>query len=151
MHPQFNLCTGAELATLVPASGTVFFSVNDRDKGEAVDIARDLSELKFHLIGTRGTAEALQEAGIRCEVIFKVNEGRPNLVDFVKNDEVDLIVNTPLGRDSRFDERAIRMAALQYNIPCITTLAAAQAMVKGIQALAEQDFRVRSLQEWHEA
>ena len=118
---------------------------------EADELARALKELKFHLIGTAGTARSLNEAGIACDAIYKVNEGRPNLVDYVKNNEVDLIINTPLGRESRFDERAIRMAALQYTIPCITTMAAAKAMVKGIQALSEQDFQVRSLQEWHGA
>jgi carbamoyl-phosphate synthase large subunit len=70
-------------------------------------------------------------------------------VDFVKNNEVDLVINTPLGRESRFDERAIRMASLEYNIPCITTLAAAEAMVRGIVALSEEDFTVRSVQEWY--
>ena len=78
-----------------------------------------------------------------------MNEGRPNLVDSVKNNEVDLVINTPLGQESRFDERAIRMASLQYNIPCITTLAAAQAMVRGIQAMNAEAFEVRSVQEWH--
>ncbi|MCP4873832.1 MAG: carbamoyl-phosphate synthase large subunit [Proteobacteria bacterium] len=135
----------------VPEGGTVFLSVNNDDKPAAVDLARRLARLKFHLIATAGTAKALEDAEIACQPIYKVNEGRPNLVDFVKNDEIDLIINTPLGRDSRFDERSIRMAALQYTIPCITTLAAAQAMVTGIEALSEQDFRVRSVQEWHEA
>ena len=135
----------------VPASGTVFLSVNNNDKAGAIALARRLKRLKFHLIATRGTAASLEEAGIGCDPIYKVNEGRPNLVDFVKNDEVDLIVNTPLGRDSRFDERAIRMAALQFNIPCLTTMAAAEAMVTGIEALSEQDFRVRSVQEWHDS
>jgi carbamoyl-phosphate synthase large subunit len=133
----------------VPEGGTVFLSVNDFDKPAVVDLARRLTRLKFHLIATAGTAAALEESDISCEPIYKVNEGRPNLVDYVKNDEIDLIINTPLGRESRFDERAIRMAALQYNIPCVTTLAAAQAMVTGIEALSEQDFRVRSVQEWH--
>jgi len=133
----------------VPEEGTVFLSVNDVDKAGAVDLARDLSRLNFHLIGTKGTAEALDAAGIPCQAIYKVNEGRPNLVDYVKNNEVDLVINTPLGRDSRFDERAIRMASLQYNIPCITTLAAAQAMVRGMVALSGEDFRVCSVQEWY--
>ena len=133
----------------VPVSGTVFFSVNDADKPEAIEIARQLERLKFHLLATAGTAAALSAAGISCQAIYKVNEGRPNLVDYVKNDEIDLIINTPHGRDSMFDERSIRMAALQYNIACITTLAAANAMVAGILARSEQDQRVRSVQEWH--
>ena len=134
----------------VPIEGTVFLSVNDQDKEGAVALARDLSRLNFHLIGTKGTATALDEAGIACQAIYKVNEGRPNLVDYVKNNEIDLVINTPLGQDSRFDERAIRMASLQYNIPCITTLAAAQAMVRGIVALDDEDFEVCSVQEWHD-
>jgi len=133
----------------VPTGGTVFLSVNDEDKQQVPSIAERLCDLGFHLIGTSGTAKSLQDAGIACQAIYKVNEGRPNLVDYVKNDEVDLIVNTPMGRTSRFDERAIRMAALQYNIPCLTTLAAADAMVTGIAALAERDFEVQSVQDWH--
>ncbi len=133
----------------VPLSGNVFLSCRDEDKEKLAPLARELQRLKFHLLATRGTASALEELGVRCEAIYKVNEGRPNVVDYVKNDEIDLIINTPHGRVSRFDERAIRMAGLQFNIPCITTLSAAQAMVQGIVALSEQDFRVRSLQEWN--
>ena len=134
---------------LVPLSGNVFLSVRDEDKERIAPVARELLRLKFHLLATRGTAAALQELGVRCEAIYKVNEGRPNVVDYIKNDEIDLIINTPHGRESRFDERSIRMAALQFNIPCITTLSAARAMVQGIVALSEQDFAVRSLQEWN--
>jgi carbamoyl-phosphate synthase large subunit len=134
----------------VPDAGTVFLSVNSLDKPAALGVARSLQELGFHLVATAGTARHLSEAGLRCEPIFKVGEGRPNLVDYVHNDEIDLVINTPLGRASRFDERAIRMAALEYNIPCITTMAAAEAMVKGIAALGSEDFGVRSLQEWYQ-
>ena len=135
----------------VPLTGTVFLSVNDGDKAAAVPIARALRRLKFHLLATRGTAAALAEAGIPCDLIYKVNEGRPNLLDFVKNDEIDLIINTPLGRESMYDERSIRTLALRYNLPCISTIEAAQAMVKGIFAQSEQDFAVNSIQEWHGA
>ena len=133
----------------VPLSGTVFLSVRDEDKVRIGQLARDLSRLKFHLIATRGTAEALAEHGVKCEAVYKVNEGRPNVVDYIKNNEIDLIINTPHGRESRFDEQPIRMAALVSNIPCLTTLSAAKAMVRGIEALSEQDFRVRCLQEWN--
>ncbi len=133
----------------VPTEGTVFLSVNDDDKSALLPLGARLRDLGFHLIATSGTAKFLQDADIPCESIYKVNEGRPNLVDYVKNDDVDLIVNTPMGRSSRYDERAIRMAALQYNIPCLTTLAAAEAMVTGIAALSERDFEVLSVQEWH--
>jgi carbamoyl-phosphate synthase large subunit len=134
----------------VPTEGTVFLSVNDDDKLALPSIGVRLRDLGFQLIATSGTAKCLEDAGIPCESIYKVNEGRPNLVDYVKNDDVDLIINTPMGRSSRYDERAIRMAALQYNIPCLTTLAAAEAMVTGIAALSERDFEVLSVQEWHE-
>ena len=133
----------------VPTEGTVFLSVNDTDKLAVSALGARLRDLGFHLIATSGTAQALKDADIPCETIYKVNEGRPNLVDHVKNDDVDLIVNTPMGDSSRYDERAIRMAALQYNIPCLTTLAAADAMVTGIAALSEADFEVCSVQEWH--
>ena len=133
----------------VPVTGTVFLSLADTDKVDLLPIAKELVDLKFHLIATRGTAAALEGAGVPCQAVYKVNEGRPNIVDYVKNAEVDLIINTPLGLDSRYDERAIRMAALEFNIPCITTSAAAQAAVRGIRALSDQDFRVRSVQEWH--
>ncbi len=133
----------------VPVTGTVFLSLADVDKVELLPIAKELVELKFHLIATRGTAAALEEAGVPCQAVYKVNEGRPNIVDYVKNAEIDLIINTPLGLDSHYDERAIRMAALEFNIPCITTRAAAVAAVHGIRALSDQDFRVRSVQEWH--
>jgi carbamoyl-phosphate synthase large subunit len=134
----------------VPVSGTVFLSLADVDKAELLPIARELVELKFHLIATSGTAKALEDAGIPCQAVYKVNEGRPNIVDFVKNAEIDLIINTPLGLASHYDERAIRMAALEFNIPCITTPAVARAAVRGIRALSEQDFSVKSVQEWHE-
>ncbi len=133
----------------VPLSGTVFLSVRDEDKDRVVPLAQALARLKFHLIATRGTAQALAAAGVSCEAVYKVNEGRPNVVDYIKNNEIDLIINTPHGRESRYDEQPIRMAALVANIPCLTTLAAARAMVRGIEALSEQDFRVRSLQEWN--
>ena len=134
----------------VPLAGTVFLSVRDEDKTRIADLARSLRALKFHLIATAGTARALEAEGVECEAVYKVNEGRPNVVDYIKNNEIDLIINTPHGRESRFDEQPIRVAALENNIPCITTLSAARAMVTGIQALSEQDFRVRSLQEWND-
>ena len=133
----------------VPVSGTVFLSLADVDKDALMSIARELVDLKFHLIATRGTAAALEAAGVPCRAVYKVNEGRPNIVDYVKNAEIDLIINTPLGSASRYDERSIRMAALEFNIPCITTPAAAEAAVAGIRALSEQAIEVRSVQDWY--
>jgi carbamoyl-phosphate synthase large subunit len=133
----------------VPLTGTVFLSLADVDKAELLPLAKELVDLKFHLIATRGTAAALEAAGLPCQAVYKVNEGRPNIVDYVKNSEIDLIINTPMGRTSRYDERAIRMAALEFNIPCITTPAAAKAAVRGIRALADEEFSVCPVQEWY--
>ena len=119
----------------IPVKGRVFISVNDHDKPAVIPIARDLESLGFTLIATRGTAAALRAAGIKVEKVFKVNEGRPNVVDRIKSADIDLIINTPLGRKSRFDDKAIRRAAVQHGVTCITTLSAADAAIQGIRAL----------------
>jgi carbamoyl-phosphate synthase large subunit len=134
----------------LPAAGMAFISVNDADKGQAVVIARKLARLGFDLIATLGTAERLREVGLKVENVFKVNEGRPNIVDHVKQGEIALVINTPLGRASHFDEQAIRRAALQYNVPCVTTMTGAQAIVEAIAAReGGGDIKVRSLQQLH--
>ena len=135
-------------ATL-PREGTAFISVNDSDKKNAVRIARRLHELGFKIIATRGTASVLQDAGVAVERVFKVNEGRPNVVDLIKSDEIDLIVNTPLGRASFYDERAIRRAAMQYNVVTFTTLTGANAAASAIAAMRQEKLSVMSLQEHH--
>src|SRR5436190_265035 len=111
----------------LPRSGTVFISVADRDKAEVVPIARARAELGYRLISTRGTARALQEAGIQVEEIPKIQEGRPNLIDHMKNDQIALVINTPSGKGARTDEGKIRAAAVAHGVTSITTLAAAQA------------------------
>src|SRR6202051_4241 len=133
----------------VPSSGTVFISVNDRDKRQIGQLGADLASLGFKLTATRGTAAAVRAAGIEAEAVFKVNEGRPNIVDLVKTGKIDLVINTPLGRESFYDEKSIRRAAIRYNIPCITTLSAANAAARGIRALVEQTLEVSSLQSLH--
>ena len=134
----------------LPQRGTAFISVNDADKGQAVILARKLTRLGFKIIATLGTAARLREVGLNVENVFKVNEGRPNVVDHIKRAEVALIINTPLGRVSHFDEQAIRRAALQYNVPCVTTMTGAQAIVEAIAAEATNgEMKVRSLQELH--
>jgi carbamoyl-phosphate synthase large subunit len=134
----------------LPQSGTAFISVNDADKGQAVILARKLMRLGFSIIATLGTAARLREVGLNVENVFKVNEGRPNVVDHIKSAEIALIINTPLGRVSHFDEQAIRRAALQYNVPCVTTMTGAQAIVEAIAAQAANgEMKVRSLQELH--
>jgi len=133
----------------IPASGLVFISVNDQDKAHIANIARELASLGFKLVATRGTAQTLRAAGLKVEKVYKVNEGRPNVVDLIKSGKIDLIINTPLGRVSRFDEKAIRRAAVQGGITCITTLAAAAAAVNGIREEREKGIQVKSLQELH--
>ena len=135
----------------LPVSGTAFVSVNDYDKAAVVPIARDLNGLGFRLIATCGTAAYLRDRGVSVETVFKVNEGRPNIVDHIKNGAVAMIINTPLGRGSYSDDPPIRKSATQHGIPCITTLSAAAAAVAGIRALKEEALVVRSLQEYHAA
>src|SRR5580658_1605101 len=133
----------------LPRKGTIFLSVNDRDKKHLGSLGKELHELGFRLLATRGTAAALEAAGIPAESVFKVNEGRPNIVDLVKTGKIDLVINTPLGRESFYDEKSIRRAAIRYNIPCITTLAAAHAAARGIRALLDQGTEVAALQDLH--
>jgi carbamoyl-phosphate synthase large subunit len=134
----------------LPQSGTVFISVNDRDKRHLGQIGSELTSMGFKIVGTRGTAAALRAAGVPCEAVFKVNEGRPNIVDLVKTGKINLVINTPLGRESFYDEKSIRRAAIRYNIPCITTLSAAHAAVRGIHALIEMEREVNCLQDLHQ-
>jgi carbamoyl-phosphate synthase large subunit len=133
----------------LPLKGTIFLSVNDRDKRQIGPLGKALKELGFRLLATRGTAAALEAAGIEAESVFKVNEGRPNIVDLVKTRKIDLIINTPLGRESFYDEKSIRRAAIRHNVPCITTLSAADAAALGIKALLDQRPEVGALQDLH--
>ena len=133
----------------LPKTGTAFISVNQHDKKNISKIAMDLVELGFKLIATRGTAQVLRNSGIPVETVYKVNEGRPHIADYVKSGKVDLLINTPLGKESFFDERSIRRAAIHHRIPCITTLSGAAAAVQGIRALQKESLGVRSLQEYH--
>jgi carbamoyl-phosphate synthase large subunit len=135
----------------LPTSGKAFLSVNDTDKGQAVVLARRLKNLGFDLIGTYGTVKRLEEVGLEAESVFKVNEGRPNIVDHIKRGEIALIFNTPLGRASHYDEQAIRRAALQFNVPCVTTMTGAEALIDALVSQRQQkEFTPRSLQEIHQ-
>jgi carbamoyl-phosphate synthase large subunit len=133
----------------LPRKGSIFLSVSDHDKRHCAPLAKELQSLGFRLIATRGTAAALEAAGVHAEPVYKVNEGRPNIVDLVKTGKVDMVINTPLGRESFYDEKSIRRAAIRYNIPCITTLSAANAAALGIRALVEQSLEVSALQSLH--
>ena len=134
---------------ILPKGGVAFISVNERDKRGIGDIAREFQDLGFDIVATEGTAAKLREEGLDVDSVYKVNEGRPNIVDLIRSERVDLVVNTPLGRESFFDEKAIRRACIQYGTPCITTLSAAAAAVKAIEALQREQMQVLSLQEYH--
>jgi carbamoyl-phosphate synthase large subunit len=133
----------------LPTKGTVFLSVNDHDKETLVPLAKQFVEMGFHLVATHGTAEVLAGAGLQVERVHKVKEGRPNVVDFIKGDRIQLIVNTPRGQDTFFDEKAIRRAAVLARIPTITTVAAARAAAEGIASLQGGSVTVYTLQELH--
>ena len=136
---------------ILPTGGTVFFTVNDNDKQAAIALARRYVHLGFKIVATEGTANALEGAGLIVERVFKVEEGRPNAVDLIKGDRIQLIVNTPRGQDAIFDEKAIRRAAVLARIPTITTLAAAQAAAEGIAAMQRHRVTVFALQALHSA
>jgi carbamoyl-phosphate synthase large subunit len=131
----------------LPLSGTVFISVNDFDKSNALKLARDLYRIGFDLVATRGTAEFCSRVGLEVKTINKVSEGSPHVVDLIRAGQIDLVVNTPLGSEAYSDGALLRMAAVHYDVPLVTTLSAAQAAINGILALREHDLRVRSLQE----
>jgi len=133
----------------LPEKGTIFISVNDRHKAEAVEVARRFAELGFQLVATRGTASVLRAAGMRCRTVFKVNEGRPNVVDLLKGGGVQLAIYTTTGAPSFADEKAIRRSAVTYRVPCITTMSGAKAAAEGVAAKLRDPIRVWSLQEIH--
>jgi carbamoyl-phosphate synthase large subunit len=152
ISPNFGLAFAkAQLAAGqgLPRQGKAFISVNDRDKRAVVPLARELAALGLELLATRGTAATLRAAELNAEAVFKVNEGRPNIVDLIKTGKVDLIINTPLGRESFYDEKSIRRAAIRYRVPCITTLSAAHAAAAGMRALQEHAYGVAALQDLH--
>ncbi len=136
-----KLATGMRL----PEGGVVFLSLNEHDKPHATRLGQDLLDLDFRLLCTRGTAELLRAAGLEAEEIYKVNEGRPNIVDAIKNGSVQLIINTPLGKVSRYDEVALRQAGQRYQVPTVTTLAGAEALVEGLRALRAGPLTVEAM------
>jgi len=135
--------------TPLPETGTVFISVNDHHKPEAVAVARKFAELGFQLVATRGTSAVLRAAGLACKVVFKVNEGRPNAVDLLKAGSIQLAVYTTAGAPAFFDEKAIRRSAVTHRVPCITTMSGARAAAEAMAARRRDPIRVWSLQEIH--
>jgi carbamoyl-phosphate synthase large subunit len=134
---------------ILPSEGTVLITVSDPDKAAVVEVARAFSELGITIKTTKGTQEFLAGHGIRTEPILKMHEGRPNIVDGIKNKELQLVINTPSGRMSQYDDSYIRKAAIKYKVPYITTSAAAVAAAKGIVAVRKGHGRVKSLQRYH--
>ncbi len=134
----------------IPQGGTVFISVKHTDKEKVIDIARQFHELGFQIVATRGTASALEASGIPARPVLKVSEGRPNISDAIRNNEIQLIVNTPSGKGPLLDEAKIRSLAVSYSIPCITTLSAARAAIQGAQAIKQgKPLEVKALQDYH--
>ncbi|HTS07581.1 MAG TPA: carbamoyl-phosphate synthase large subunit, partial [Candidatus Eisenbacteria bacterium] len=133
----------------LPTQGAVFISVTDSDKRFVAQVARKFVDMGFKLVATAGTADVIESAGMNVERVYKVKEGRPNVVDFIKGQRIQLVVNTPTGQEPWFDEKAIRRAAVMARIPTITTLAAARAAAEGIAALQRGEVTVHALQQLH--
>jgi len=134
----------------VPKTGKVFLSVNDNDKARILPIAENLHKLGYQLVATHGTADFIGGRGIPVKPVLKVSEGRPNVVDDIKNGTISLIINTPLGHRARQDEYAIGWAAIKYRVPFITTLSAAEAIVRGLRANQRSPHEYRCLQEFYQ-
>ncbi len=132
----------------LPTKGNVFLSVKDADKPRALDIARNLCALGFNIYSTSGTAKFLTENGLEVKKLFRIAEGRPNVVDMIKNGEIHLIINTPSGMIPRKDENHMRSIAWGHNICIMSTITGAEAAVSGIKSLSNKDYEVRSVQSY---
>ncbi len=132
----------------LPLSGTVFISMNDRDKAAVIPVAKQMATMGLKLIATSGTRAALLDQGLTVDLVLKVHEGRPNIEDAIKNNEIQLIINTPAGSTALEDDRSIRRTALAYKVPIITTIAGAKATAAAIQSLQQHPLQVKSLQEY---
>ena len=132
----------------LPLGGTVFVSMSDRDKPLCVDVIREFINLGFHVIATQGTRNFLQEQGLKIDSILKLHEGRPNVLDAIKNQHIQLIINTPSGEGAQSDARLIRRTALAYKVPTITTIAGARATVAAIRSLQNTNLGVKVIQEY---
>jgi carbamoyl-phosphate synthase large subunit len=135
----------------LPVKGTVLITIADRDKDRIIETAKNFSDMGFTILSTGGTRQFLEKHGIASKLILKVHEGRPNIVDAIKNGEIDLVVNTPAGRLSEYDDSYIRKNAIKYKIPYITTTSAALSSTKGIKERQNGEYKVKSLQDYHAA
>jgi carbamoyl-phosphate synthase large subunit len=134
---------------LLPTTGTVLITVADKDRLAVLEVAKQFAELGFRIRATIGTHQFLASRGVTSQVILKMHEGRPNIADAIKNREIQLVINTPVGKESQYDDSYIRKTAIKYKVPYITTLAAALAAAKGIAAYRKGRPGVRSLQSYH--
>jgi carbamoyl-phosphate synthase large subunit len=133
----------------IPLSGKIFISLKDKDKPASVTIVKKLLELELSVIATRGTAQYLKENGLEVEVINKVNEGRPHIVDLIKNKEIHFVINTVSGAQAQKDSFSIRQSSLQYKVPFTTTISGAAAVVNAIEKLKKERIHIKSIQEYH--
>ena len=133
----------------LPLSGRVFISVSNAHKKEVASVARDFVNLGFQIVATGGTADVIASAGIEVQRIFKLNEGRPNAIDLLKNKEIQLVINTPAGQTPRADEVKIRTTAVYTGTPIMTTISGARAAALGIAALKKSGYSVQTVQEYH--
>ena len=129
-------------------SGRVFISVSDAHKTNVAEVAKLFAEMGFELVSTTGTATELEKAGLKVQRVFKLNEGRPNSIDLLKNREIQLVINTPSGQTPRADEVRIRTTAVYTNTPIMTTLSGAKAAALGIAALRKSGYQVKTIQEY---
>ena len=150
ISPDFSIAFAKSqlgAGVVLPVEGRVFISVSARHKDRAAKLAKRLHEMNYELLATSGTAKRLEEEGVPVERVKKIIEGHPNLIDHMKNERVDLILNTPNGKGARTDEGRIRATAVQHGIPCITTIQAAEACVAALEALRKDEMQVESLQD----
>jgi carbamoyl-phosphate synthase large subunit len=133
----------------LPLKGNVFISVKNKDKRAVVFIAKKLADIGFDLVATNGTAKVLSRSGIPIKTVFKIHEGRPNILDMIKNGEIAIIINTPAGKATKVDETKIRSLAVSKGISCVTTISGAQATVNGIESLLKNGLSVKAIQDYY--
>jgi carbamoyl-phosphate synthase large subunit len=132
----------------MPTKGTIFISVNDYNKDKIVPVAESFQNMGFKIMATKGTAKYLKDHGVEAGMVFKVSEGRPHIVDYIKNGDIQMVINTSLGRKSTQDAYHIRRGALIYNILYTTTIAGARALCEAVSAIRNESWQVCSLQEY---
>jgi len=135
----------------LPLEGNVLLTIADKDKPEALLIAQKLKTLGFNIYATENTSAYLNKNGVKSTLIKKLYEGRPNIADAIKNKEIQLIINTPIGKSSKHDDSYIRISAIQHKIPYITSMAAAEASAQGIEAVKDKKIGPKALQDYHVA